>query len=272
MPSLKKCSTSKKMLSTAPKQKTEPKPKTQKVKAEPKPKAPKVKPPPKTKVSNLIQENETETLIEGLELLKATLRNPQAQRGLVKLYSDSQTECTRNGGCGMEVGMSREKDQGAILKHFLGEKVNLDIDNNLTEDYIISGEKISAKHSGSKVGTPVKAKWTSADVSVKEAIRSMIEAPSQPHLLLTYLEPKLNKATIICVSAEHNKHVIQTLKDDVFKVPKGNSRGIEYSPKAMRALLEKRYFTIEIANSNLSGGSNPIERRIQMLKDMGINP
>ena len=31
-------------------------------------------------------------------------------------------------------------------------------------------------------------------------------------------------------------------------------------------------FTIEIQNVDLKGGLNPIERRIEMLKSMGINP
>jgi hypothetical protein len=213
------------------------------------------------------------TIVEDLELLKHVLLNKDAQRGLIALYSQSQTECTRNGVCGMEVGMSREKDQGAVLKLFLGDKINLEIDNTLPEDYVIGTEKISAKHSGSKVGSPVKAKWTSADLSVKEAIESMIHAPDSyyPHLLITYLDTKNNKITIICILSEDNKNIIKTLQEGAFTVPKGNSRGIEYSKKAMKELLKKIYFKIEISNADLKSGINPIERRIQLLKNMGIN-
>jgi hypothetical protein len=172
----------------------------------------------------------------------------------------------------MEVGMSREKDQGAVLKLFLGSRINLDIDNTLPEDYIIGKSKISSKHSGSKVGSPVKAKWTSADLSVKEAIEGMINAEDSyyPHLLITYLDTHRKKITIICISSEENKNIIKNLKNEAFTIPKGNSRGIEYSKKAMNELLKKIYFKIEISDVDLKNGINPIERRIQLLKSMGI--
>lgn len=212
--------------------------------------------------------------IEDLEMLKQVLQNKEAQRGLIELYTQSQSECTRNDRCGMEVGMAREKDQGAVLKLFLGDKINLDIDNVLPEDYIIGNSKISAKHSGNKPGSAVKVKWTSADVSVKEAIDSIINANDSyyPHLLITYLETASKKITIVCISAEENKNTIKTLQYDAFKIPKGNSRGIEYSTKAMHELLKKAYFKIEIPDVDLKSGLNPIERRIHLLKNMGINP
>jgi len=171
----------------------------------------------------------------------------------------------------MEIGMAREKDQGAILKLFLNDKINLKIDNNLTEDYVIGNSKISAKHSGNKIGSPVKIKWTSADTPVKETIEKIINDTEYPHLLITYLDTTCEKVTIICITAEHNKHVIKTLQYDAFTVPKGNSRGIEYSKKAMTELLQNRYFTIEIKNVKLRGGLCPIERRINVLKSMGID-
>lgn len=212
--------------------------------------------------------------IEELEALRDVLQRSDAQRGLLALYSLSQTECTRNGRCGMEVGMSREKDQGALLKLFLKDTLRLDIDNTLPEDFLIGTAKISSKHSGSKVGSPVKAKWTSADVSVQEALKSMIEAPDSyyPHLLLTYLDLDAKKITILCITSETNKRVIKDLKQTAFTVPKGNSRGIEYSRQAMKELLKTPYFTIEIKNADLKGGLNPIDRRIQLLQTMGINP
>jgi hypothetical protein len=212
--------------------------------------------------------------LSNLELLRKTLENKEAQRGLITLYSQSQTECTRNGVCGMEVGMSREKDQGAVLKLFLGDMINLDIDNSLPEDFLINNSKISSKHSGSKLGSPIKAKWTSADISVKDTIQDLINADNTyyPHLLITYLDTKNNKITIICISSEKNKNTIKSLKEDAFTIPKGNSRGIEYSRKAMNEMLKERAFTVEIDNVDLKGGMNPIDRRINLLKNMGINP
>lgn len=212
--------------------------------------------------------------LSNLELLRKTLENKEAQRGLITLYSQSQTECTRNGICGMEVGMSREKDQGAVLKLFLGDIINLDIDNSLPEDFLINNSKISSKHSGSKLGSPIKAKWTSADISVKDTIQSLINADDTyyPHILITYLDTKNNKITIICISSEKNKNTIKALKENAFTIPKGNSRGIEYSRKAMNEMLKERAFTVEIDNVDLKGGLNPIDRRINLLKNMGINP
>lgn len=217
---------------------------------------------------------EMTTIIEDLETLKSILENKEAQKGLIALYTQSQSECTRNKRCGMEVGMSREKDQGAVLKLFLGSRINLDIDNTLPEDYIIGKSKISSKHSGSKFGSSVKAKWTSADLSVKEAIEEMINAEDSyyPHLLITYFDTLNNKIIIICISSEENRNIIKNLKNEAFTIPKGNSRGIEYSKKAMNELLKNIYFKIEICDADLKSGVNPIERRIQMLKSMGINP
>ena len=157
-----------------------------------------------------------DTTIHDLEKLKRVLLDKNAQRGLVELYGQSQSECTRNGACGMEVGMSREKDLGAVLKLFLKEQVDLELDNALPEDYVIGKAKISAKHSGAKVGTPVKAKWTSADVPAKDAIESMIHAEDcyYPHLLLTYIDTRHQKITIICISSDVNKSVIKTLQGE----------------------------------------------------------
>lgn len=214
------------------------------------------------------------TTIHDLEKLKRVLLDKNAQRGLVELYGQSQSECTRNGACGMEVGMSREKDLGAVLKLFLKEQVDLELDNSLPEDYVIGKAKISAKHSGAKVGTPVKAKWTSADVPAKDAIESMIHAEDcyYPHLLLTYIDTRHQKITIICISSDVNKSVIKTLQGGAFTIPRGNARGIEYSRKAMSELLGSIYFKIEIPNADIKRGISPIDRRIKLLQSIGINP
>lgn len=114
-----------------------------------------------------------------LDILKHVLENEQAQKCLILLYSQNQSEYTRNGFCGMEIGMAREKDQGAVLKYFLGDKINLNIHNTLPEDYMIGNSKISSKHSSSKIGTTFKFKWTSSDVSVKDTIEFMINAEDE---------------------------------------------------------------------------------------------
>jgi hypothetical protein len=213
-----------------------------------------------------------EVRMNAMDSLAAVLRNTEAQKGLVFLYALSQQECTRNGQCGMEIGMSREKDQGAVLKEFMGNDIELDLNNDLPEDYVVKGEKVSAKHSQGKVGSPVKAKWTSADKSVEDAIHGMVDAPDSyyPHLLLTYIDIKHKKISIRGIPSEDNRTVIKTLGTEAFKVPKGNSRGIEYSPAAMKLLMERAYFSIEIEDADLTMGTNPIERRRQLLRDMGF--
>jgi len=174
----------------------------------------------------------------------------------------------------MEIGMSREKDQVAVLKCALGDRINLDIDNTLPEDFIFDGEKFSVKHSGSKIGTPVKAKWTSADKSAQDTIEAMITAAESyyPHLLITYLDARAKKITIIGISSEMNRNIIKDMKHEAFKIPAGNSRGIEYSTTAMKQLLTNKSFVIEINDSDLTGGLDPIQRRIQLLTAAGFNP
>jgi hypothetical protein len=174
----------------------------------------------------------------------------------------------------MEIGMAREKDQGAVLKLFLGDEINLNIDNALPEDYMIGREKISAKHSQRAVGDPVKAKWTSADVSVQAAIKAMVEAPDDyyPNLLLTYLSIERQRIVFICIPAEHNRQTIKSLGASAFKIPKGNSRGIEYSRDAMGMLMQKVYFRVEVDGADLSRGTDPIERRMQILNAAGFTP
>jgi len=210
--------------------------------------------------------------MNSLVLIKDVLSKPFTQNALVKLYSDSQSECTRNGKCGMEIGMSREKDQGAVLKYFLGDSVNLDIDNSLPEDYLVLGEKISAKHSQGKVGTAVKAKWTVAGESAKDAIKSMIEAEDSyyPHLLLTYIDLESKKISFVCIGAEHNRNTIKALGERAFNLPSStaNSRGIPYSTTAMKELMKNVYFKIDISDADLKGGEDPIQKRMKLIKQL----
>jgi hypothetical protein len=205
--------------------------------------------------------------------MKQAFENPEAQRALVSLYSDSQAECKRNGCVGPEVGNFREKDQVFILKSCLGDIVRSDIDNALLEDCMIGAEKISMKHSGNKVGSQVKAKWTSADKSVQDAIRAMVAAEDSyyPHLLVTYMDVKEKRITIICVSKEQVKNTIKELAEAAFSVPKGNSRGIEYSVRAMQLFIQRYYFRVEIADGDVERGDDPDERRRKVLQSRGID-
>lgn len=211
--------------------------------------------------------------IAELDLLRGVFGDPEAQKALKLLYSDSQKEHKRNGKICMEIGMSREKDQGAVLKHYLGDQINLDLDNDLPADMEVLGKGVSAKHSGSRVGTTIKAKWTSADKSAEEAIQAMIDAPDSyyPHLLLTYIDVKTKKITIVCIPSEQNKRIIKMLGKDAFSRPSGNSRGIEYSGLAMKELMAHAYFKIEMSDADLeTTGLDPIQRRLNILRANGL--
>lgn len=213
-------------------------------------------------------------LVEELEWMKEVFERPSAQRCLVSLYSDSQSECMRNGTPGMEIGMAREKDQVTVLKMCLKDKVNLCIDNSRVEDCEVGSGKVSIKHTTGKVGAPVKAKWTSADKSVQEAIQAMLDADDSyyPHLLLTYFDTEANRITIVCIAKDQNKATIKELGAAAFTVPKGNSRGIEYSRAAMALLLQRMYFSVTIEDANVNGGEDPIERRMKRLQSLGLSP
>jgi hypothetical protein len=216
---------------------------------------------------------EKKSRIPALDVLERVYRHPGAQEGLVQLYKTSQAECMRNNVCGMEIGMAREKDQGAVFKMFLGDSCNLEVDNTLPEDFLILGEGVSSKHSSSKIGTPVKVKWSDDETTVKQDIHTILTTKDShpPHLLLTYLDSKANLITVICISSDHHHHTLITLGKDAFHLPKGNSRGIEFSRKAMELLLSKPYFTVVISSANLNGGISPIERRLRFLREIGVN-
>ena len=172
----------------------------------------------------------------------------------------------------MEIGISREKDQYAVLKLFLGERIRWCDTNDVPEDFVIGDEKVSSKHSSSKVGTPVKVKWTSESHSVEKDIHDIVHAADTyyPHILLTYMDLKEGHVTVIGISSEQNRNTIKTLGKDAFSIPSGNSRGIEYSRKAMTMLLSSPYFRVDVTHSSLHQVGEPIERRMNLLRSMGV--
>jgi len=224
-----------------------------------------------------ISEDKPKNKIPDLDLLKTTLENKNFQKGLLQLYADSQKENTRNCKLGMEVGISRERDLVSVLKYFLPDKINSDVDNALPEDFLLNSLKISVKHKQGAIGSAFKVSWTCADNAVKSTINSMINASDNyyPHLLVVYIKNIEQKITIICITAEENKNIIKSLKENAFKTiknPKGNTRGIEYSKEAMNKLIKNKYFEVVINNADLTKGKNPIQRRIDVLKSMNITP
>jgi hypothetical protein len=56
-----------------------------------------------------------------------------------------------------------------------------------------------------------------------------------------------------------------------FKLPKGNSRGIEYSILAMKELMKSLQFRVDIDQADFMSGLDPIQRRMNTLREMGLN-
>jgi len=198
-----------------------------------------------------------------------TLSDVDVQKRLLYLYSLSESECTRNGKLGMEIGMAREKDLIAVLTYSMGFAVKSDIDNAETRDMEVHGLNVSIKHLSNKMGTPVKIKWTSADSAVEKDVHELINGSddSYPNLLIVYIHD--NTIKIVCISSETNKNVIKRLQRNAFLIRSGNSRGIEYSKDAMKELIEKKSFEITISNANLKNTIDPIKRRLKLLESFG---
>lgn len=200
-----------------------------------------------------------------LNKLHSTIKKPQFQKNLIKLYGFSQREHSRNGKICMEIGMAREKDLVASLRHELGDCIDYQIDNKLTEDFKLNQLKFSVKHSQSSIRTPVKINWNVG--LYKESIQEIIDAPSDhfPNLLLSYIDLKRKAVNIICIDSSTNEQVIKQLGFGAFRIPSGNARGIEYSRKATDQLLDNYYFKVSIPDADLTGGLDPIERRLLLL-------
>jgi hypothetical protein len=167
----------------------------------------------------------------------------------------------------MNIGMSREIDLVASLRHELGDLIGYRIDNNLTEDFTLNSLKFSIKHSQSSMATPIKINWNVG--LCQESIQTIIDAPPEhyPNLLLSYINLQHKTIDFVCVSSETNRTVIKELGIDAFRIPRGNARGIEYSRKAMVQLIANRHFCVKIHNANLNGGMDPIERRMLLIAD-----
>jgi len=206
---------------------------------------------------------------QGLEVVREVLSNPAAQKDLVTLYSDSQSECTRNGKCGMEIGMSRENDLKAVLVKYATEHIQIDIDNDLVEDFRVKGEPVSVKHVTGKVGTgSVKAKWTSDADQAQQFIESMLtfDPSHYTHILLVYIDTKKKSITLVCVTATTVVEIVREHGASAFSAAKGtNNRGVSYASKTIADFLRKAFFTIEIKDVTLSEGLDPIQRRLLRL-------
>jgi hypothetical protein len=207
--------------------------------------------------------------IPELDRICEVLSNPAAQRDLVLLYSDSQSECKRNGKCTMEIGSSREKDLLAVLKRYIGDGIKTDLDNALVEDFRFNDQRISVKHSSDIVGAGnLKAKWTSDGEQADAFIRGMLEFKPDhyTHILLVYIRVETKRIDALMVSADTVLDIVRTLGLEAFKSSKGtNNRGVEYSRKTLQQFVKRSYFHVKMVDAGVKTDIDPIERRIARL-------
>ena len=207
--------------------------------------------------------------IPELDRIAEVLSNPDAQRDLITLYSDSQSECKRNGKCTMEIGSSREKDLLAVLKRYIGAGIKTDLDNALVEDFRYNDQRISVKHSSDVVGAgSIKAKWTSDGDQADAFIRDMLELKPDHYtnILLVHIRVETNTINALMVSAATVLDIVRTLGAAAFKSSKGtNNRGVEYSRKMIQKFVERAYFHVKMTCADVKTYIDPIERRIARL-------
>jgi hypothetical protein len=212
--------------------------------------------------------------IPELDRICEVLSNPAAQRDLVTLYSDSQSECKRNGKCTMEIGSSREKDLLAVLKRYIGDGIKTDLDNALVEDFRYNDQRISVKHSSDVVGGGnIKMKWTADQEQANACIRAMLELKPDhyTHILLMYIRVETKCIDAIMVSADTVLDIVRTLGLEAFKSSSGtNNRGINYSKKTLQQFIKRAYFHVKMTDAGIEVDIDPIDRRIAGLGGMMV--
>lgn len=195
-------------------------------------------------------------VISELEYVHSVLKILKAQAGLMRLYTDTMKEGASE--------TSFKRDLGAVLKLYMGsELISLNPASYVDGcacDFVIGLERFVCAHSIGGVGLPIRVNWL---LSTK----NVVAVSQRIHLLIIYFDQVFKKVTIICVSGEHHRATLMNLKDRSF-----NSRsdgGTEYSAEAMKELLRRPYFVIEVEGVEFSG-IDPIERRIKQLVDLGL--
>ncbi len=207
--------------------------------------------------------------IPELDRIAEVLSNPAAQRDLITLYSDSQSECQRNGKCTMEIGSSREKDLLAVLKRYIGAGIKTDLDNALVEDCCYNDQRISIKHSSGAVGSGnVKWKWTADSAQADAFIREMLALDPKhfTHILLVYINVEKKRIDAVMVSASTVLDIVRTLGAEAFKSVAGtNNRGISFSTKILQQFMKRAYFHVKMTDVSVETDMDPIDRRIARL-------
>lgn len=197
--------------------------------------------------------------VSELDYIHSILKISKAQLCLTRLYTDTMKEGLSD--------ISFKRDLGAVLKLFIGDIVSLNPTNYIDGyacDCAIGAERIVFVHCLGGFGLPVKAHWMSSTKS-SGAIHNHF------HLLIVYFDTVFKKFTIVCISGGHHRAILLQLKDRAFINSTSYDGGVEYSSEAMKELLKRPYFIVEINDVELNS-NNPIERRIKELIDLGLGP
>lgn len=203
--------------------------------------------------------------------LELVLRLPSVQTELIYLYQKSQSECTKHNKLSMEVGTSREKDIIAVLRYHMKQKVVYNVGVHAPEDITICEQKFSIKHSSSKVGKgSIKWKWTSDAYQArqfKEQVMTSFTDIYYSNMLLVYMDVRAMIVTLIGIDKQTIISGIQNLMDDAFVNRAGtNNRGVEFSPRMLKYIIDRARFRITLANADFSCKFDPIQERIVSLQ------
>lgn len=206
-----------------------------------------------------------------MDKIKSVLSLQEVQRNLVYLYQQSQSECTKNGKLSMEIGTSREKDLIAVLHYHMGDDVEYNVGVHAPEDIKICGQKFSIKHSSSSVGKgSIKWKWTSdaqQATNFKEQLMSSFTDKYYSNMILVYIDASSMTITIVGVLKDVIIEGVKNLMEQAFVSRTGtNNRGVEFSPRMIKHIITNATFRIILSNINFSFCSDPIQKRISVLK------
>jgi hypothetical protein len=199
--------------------------------------------------------------------LEAAVKSADFQKLYAYFLRETQAECKRNGHLNQEVGSARENDLKAALKYCLKERCVVDIPNENVEDCVVCENKLSIKHSSSKVGTgSVKAIWTTDQTLAKAYLDKMLTCEPQhfTDMLLSWVEEEAGRVTLVCVTAESIAAAVKKLSVGAFSMPKAdtNPRGVSYSPAMLKEMMATAHFKVVMEGVKLSGGEGPIARRL----------
>lgn len=203
--------------------------------------------------------------IPALNTLKTTLETQKVQTELKFLYKQSQSEHTRNGKLNMEVGSSREADFIAVMYRHLSE-IEYKIDNKNTEDFSFMGELVSLKHISAVLGSgSIKFMWTSDNECAETCMQT--KDVGNTHMILSFVDTKNSVITIVCVTKDMiNKIVNDIGRDKALSSAKGkNNRGVAFTGLMVKNIIQHNYFKVVLNDVDLSGGLDPIQRRLKDL-------